>query len=113
MNIPKFMSDYYCAQDELQVEDSTSRRDRKLQFFCNLMVRLVEGELALSTEQAYKFTKKVYRKGHPVRDLPNLGDVYSMKRRELLHVLTECPESRLFTQKKPNLTDQEAMERVL
>lgn len=90
-----------------------SKRDRKLQFFCNLMVRLVEGELALSTEEAYKFTKKVYRKGFPVSELPNLGDVYSMKRRELLRILTECPESRLFTQNKPNLTEKEAKERVL
>ena len=112
MNIASFMSDYH-AHDELQIEDSTSRRDQKLQFFSTLMVRLVEGELALSTEQAYKLTKKVYRKGLPVRDLPNLGDVYSMKRRELLRILTQCPESCLFTQKKPDLTERDAKERVL
>ena len=55
----------------------------------------------------------MYKKQLPVRELPALGQLYSMSRRDLLLMLTQCPESRFFTQPKPKFKRPDALAQAL
>ena len=73
---------------EAEKSKNPNKEEEKREFFTKVMMRLQLGELAMGGEEAWRLTKKVYRKGLPVRELPKLGDVYMMRRRELLRILT-------------------------